>query len=660
MIANEFLFGVCYYPEHWEKSDIDEDLQRIKQCGMNVVRLGEFSWHSFEPEDSVYDFSFLTKIVKKCAEYGLAVILGTPTAAPPAWLIRKHPEALAVTFDRQVMQHGSRRYTNYTAESFRSYSLRIVERMAECYKDEPNVIGWQIDNEFHCHIHESYADSDFKAFREWLKRKYGSIMQVNKAWGTVFWGQGYNCWEEVNGPLPTPAKMNPSMLLDYKRFLSDMTIEYAGIQSEALRRITPDKFITHNGIFKNLDYAKLTELTLDFLSYDSYPTFGEMEKRGAGRGWNRPLSKVRGVSDKFLVLEQQTGPGGQLTYMTPAPEPGQIRLWTYQSIGNGAVGIVYFRWRTCTVGAEQQWHGILDYDSLPNRRYMEVQQIGEEMKRIGALLKHAKVRNQAAYLLDFDNELNSTVETYLQDIVSEEASALFAVCDTNQFGLDYISDIDRIGDYKVIFYLHPSISSPIVAEKLAAFVSAGGTLVMGARSGYKTEWNHCLRQPLPGVFQALAGVMVEEHTILSKDHEHRIDINGESIIPEKFIEMLSPVAARPIAYYTSRHYQGKPALTVNEIGNGRTIYFGSYFNQASFRKVLDLVRSELPASPFIRIPEEVQISNMTHEGKWYYMLLNYGNSEANLDLGAAYTDLITGEEIKNRLPPYGVAIVEVL
>jgi beta-galactosidase len=124
-------------------------------------------------------------------------------------------------------------------------------------------------------------------------------------------------------------------------------------------------------------------------TYDSYPSFGELSKRGAGRGWNRPLSKVRGVSEKFLVLEQQTGPGGQLTYMTPAPEPGQIRLWTYQSIGNGAAGIVYFRWRTCTVGSEQLWHGILDYDSRPNRRYAEVQDIGEELTRVGPLLAKA-------------------------------------------------------------------------------------------------------------------------------------------------------------------------------------------------------------------------------------------------------------------------------
>lgn len=563
-IQEEFLFGVCYYPEHWETGDIDEDLKKMKACHINVVRMGEFSWKLFEPQEGVFDFTALKMVVKKCAEYGLSVILGTPTATPPAWLTSNHPEVLAVTFDRQVMHHGSRRYTNFTSPVLRDYCRRIVEQMAEAFKDDTNVIGWQIDNEFHCHIYESYSESDTIAFRKWLKLKYGELEKVNEAWGTVFWGQAYGDWEELTGPRPTPANLNPSMLLDYKRFLSDMVIEFSKVQSDVLRKITPDKWVTHNGIFKFLDYEELTEQSLDFLSYDSYPSFGELIEKGGGRGWNRPLSKVRGVSEKFLVLEQQTGAGGQTSYMTPAPEPGQIRLWTYQSIGNGAAGIVYFRWRTCTVGAEQQWHGILDYDSKLNRRYKEVQQIGEELKKVGSLLKKSKVINRVAYLLDFDNELNYVVETFLKDIVGDEVAALFRVCDRNHIGLDYISDINKIADYDVVFYLHPAISSPDIAAKLSDFVISGGTLVIGARSGYKTEYNHCLKVAMPGVFSELAGVEIEEYTILPNDHQQRIEWQGKMIQPEMFVEMIAPTTAEPIAYYTSRHYEGKPALTVQQ------------------------------------------------------------------------------------------------
>lgn len=620
--------------------------------------MGEFSWKLFEPEEGVFDFTALKMVVRKCAEYGLSVILGTPTATPPAWLTRKHPEVLAVTYDRQVMHHGSRRYTNFTSPVLRDYCRRITERMAEAFKDESNVIGWQIDNEFHCHIHESYAESDTLAFRDWLQRKYGSLEKVNEAWGTVFWGQGYGDWEELTGPRPTPANLNPSMLLDYKRFLSDMVIEFTEVQSDVLRRVTPEKWITHNGIFKSLDYKKLTEQTLDFLSYDSYPTFGEMMERGGGRGWNRPLSKVRGVSEKFVVLEQQTGSGGQTSYMTPAPEPGQIRLWTYQSIGNGASGIVYFRWRTCTVGAEQQWHGILDYDSLPNRRYKEVQQVGKELQSIGPLLNGAKFVNRAAYLLDFDNELNSSVETTMQDCITEEVTALFRVCDRNHIGLDYISDINGIDNYDVIFYFHPAISSPEIAAKLTTFVSAGGTLVLGARSGYKTEWNHCLRETLPGVFRELSGVNIEEYTILPHDHDHRIEWNGELIEPEKFIEMVSPTTAKPLAFYTSRHYKGKPAVTIQQKGEGRTIYFGSYFNEKSLQCLVKLVTDQLPKLPFVSLPADVQLTHLQHESKEYYLLLNYSDTEAIINLELSYTDLITGELVQEKLAPYGVALLE--
>jgi beta-galactosidase len=266
--------GVCYYPEHWPAELWDDDFRRMREMGLSVIRIAEFAWSIFEPEEDEFSFDLFDRALATAHRHGLQVIIGTPTATPPAWLTHKYPEVLNVTQAGVQYRHGQRRHYNYNAPIYRELSARIVRRMAERYGNHPAVVGWQIDNELNCEVNVFYSEADRAAFREWLKRRYGTLDALNRAWGAVFWNQTYTDWDQVSLTGPTPSDSpNPHQALDEKRFFSDSAIAFARMQADILRELAPGHWITTNGLFGHLDSHRLTEETLDFFSYDSYPNF---------------------------------------------------------------------------------------------------------------------------------------------------------------------------------------------------------------------------------------------------------------------------------------------------------------------------------------------------------------------------------------------------
>lgn len=314
---NHFLFGADYYPEHWPESYWEQDARWMKECGVNTVRMGEFAWYYMEPEEGVYRFELFDRAIELLARYGIKTILGTPTAAPPKWLTRKYPEVLTADQNGRIVDDQSRRHYTYNSLQYRRFSRNIVEAMARHYQDNPHVIGWQIDNEFNCEISQFYSESDRLAFREWLKKKYVRIDSLNERWGNRFWSQWYSAWEEIDLPFPTPAEHNPALMLDYKRFISSSVIDFQRNQVEIIRRYRPEDFITHNGIFKNIDYFQFCK-DLDIIAYDNYPAGREFPQYDVGAR----LTTVRGLMDIFLIMEQQSGPEAKPRF---PGHPGQER-----------------------------------------------------------------------------------------------------------------------------------------------------------------------------------------------------------------------------------------------------------------------------------------------------------------------------------------------
>ena len=377
----ELSLGTCYYPEHWDRNLWKEDLDRMLANGIHTIRIGEFAWSKVEPREGEFTFAFFDDFLEVVAQTEMKVIFGTPTATPPAWLTDKYPEVLNCRMDGVKYRHGMRRHYNYNSKVYRELSAKIVEKFGEHYAPHKNVVGWQIDNEINCEVAEFYSESDTLAFREFLKKKYGTLEELNKAWGAVFWNQEYTQWEQVYVPRTTiHNSTNPHETLDYIRFVSDSAISFCKMQSDILRKyIKPGDFITTNGMFQNLDNHAMTDEALDVYTYDSYPNFAyclcedpKHSKNLNDRRWSDKLTEVRSICPHFGIMEQQSGANGWNTRMeAPAPKPGQMMLWAMQSIGHGADYVSFFRWRTCTMGTEIYWHGILDYDNRDNRKLAE-------------------------------------------------------------------------------------------------------------------------------------------------------------------------------------------------------------------------------------------------------------------------------------------------
>lgn len=636
-----FLLGCCYYPEHWRPEDMEPDFRNMKEMGFQVVRMGEFAWSLYEPQEGIYDFDFLLKAIACAEKYGISVILGTPTAAPPKWLTEKHPEVLCVNKDRQQMGHGSRQQHNHTSKVYLEYCRKIVTKMAEAVRDCKNVIGWQIDNEFNCGRSESYADSDDEAFRNWLRKKYGTIDRLNQVWGTRFWSLEFTDFDQITCPSPVVPYLNPTWKLDFLLFTSDAVIEYAKVQHDVLRKITPDKFITHNGMFHHLDNKKLTDEALDFFSFDSYPAFGERKGIGMGRQWGILLSRVRGISSQFMVPEQQAGPGGQLEYMVPTPLPGQIRLWTYQSIAHGAAGILYFRWRTAVYGAEQLWYGIYDHDGRENYRSREIRAFAPEVLRIGELLRKEKQTNQVAIYYDYVNVCDDEVESFTQN----DAAMIYDHLDRKNIKCDFIYDLDEI-PYKVVIVPHLTIADESAVEKLEAFSKRGGVVILSARSGMKNKENQYRRSTPPGVFSQLAGAEVEWFTVIPSFLKQTISFGGKEYEPKQYLEVLRPTDGEVLGVYTEEFYKGKAAI----VKRGNVYYIGTYCDWDTAEIYAQIIK------PYLDPLFEVQDRDLE---VFYYtkhlMVLNYSQEEK--PLGKTVFDLISQKKL-DAVPPFGAVLME--
>ena len=637
-MLNTFLIGCCYYPEQWEKENLKSDLERIKDLGFNCIRMGEFSWSMYEREEGRYDFSLLSEAVTEAERLGLFVILGTPTAAPPRWLTEKYPEVLCTNYNGVVMQHGSRQHHNHTSEIYLKYCAAITEAMVKRFAGFSNVIGWQIDNEFNCHRNESYSKTDDIAFSKWLKEKYKTIENLNKCWGNRFWSLDFNSFSQITCPRPNPAYPNPSWMTDYYLFLSDSVISFASLQTKIIRRYMPNAFITHNGYFKNLDYKKLTKECLDILSFDSYPAGLQRRGQGEERNVAYKMALTRSCSEKFLILEQQSGPGGQLSYMHSTPRPGQIRMWTYQSIAHGATGILYFRYRTALYGAEQLWYGIYDHDREENYRSREIRQVAKELNRLGDLFLKERQHNEVAIYSDYHNTCLDKVESFAEN----DDWYIFMELNRQNIHADFIDMSDTFEKYKVIVFPHITVANEALAERIERFTQNGGIALISARSGVKDENAHFLPCKAPGVFRSLAGCSVDWFTALAAHETQSVVYRDKTYEVSHYYEMLVPEEGEAVGWYTDGFCKQKPAIVKH-----KNVYYLGFYSNASATLYSDIIKNHITYREQIdRNLEEIDIGT-------YTLYLNHGLE----DIEHQGYDEIKGETFE-KIPPFGVVLVK--
>ncbi|MCI8390825.1 MAG: beta-galactosidase [Roseburia sp.] len=689
--GTSYTLGVCYYPEHWPKAVWEDDLRRMKECGISVVRIAEFAWNLTEPKEGSFTFDFFDRFLDLCQRMDMRVIFGTPTATPPAWLTKKYPEVLNVREDGIRLTHGGRRQYNYNSPVYREKTALIVEKIAEHYGPHPAVCGWQIDNEINCELDVFYSEADEAAFRIWLREKYGTLEALNEAWGTVFWNQTCTDWEEVLIPKRARSgSVNPHAMLDYARFISHSARSFVKLQSDILHRYRkPGDVITTNGRFDHLDNHRMTEESLDFFCYDSYPNMvydahsGKEAEGLKDRLSGQFLSEVRSVSPVFGIMEQQSGANGGTGGMAaPAPKPGQMTLWTMQSIAHGADFISYFRWRTCTFGTEMYWHGILDYSGRENRRIAEVRLIREKLDAIGEAAGSRYLAG-VAVIKDYDNCWDLRIDTWHWDLEAVSQNAVFAAAQKLHTPLDYVYLSDEgasapLSGYSVLIYPHPCILSAARTAQLEEYVKGGGTLILGCRSGYKDMDGHCVTEDLPGLLRPLTGADIPEFTrTCAGDAPVLIRWGERQYEAEVFCDQLTPLesknpterpgrvaectgeTAEVLGVYENCYFAGSGALLRHRYGKGCVYSLGTVFTEALAAALLRETGAAEPEADIMKLPECCELAIRVKCGVKYYFVLNYSDSPAEVLLNHPFINLMDAKEYKEKmtLEPFGVAVL---
>ena len=671
--------GVDYYPEHWPEDRWQIDADLMAQAGVSLVRVGEFAWSRFEPDRGRLDFAWLDRAVELLAAKGIRTVMGTPTATPPKWLCDEAEAAgepiYQVDREGRARGFGTRRHYCHTNPRYLDESRRIVRAQAEHYAGNESVVAWQIDNEFGCHdTAVCYCDHCRAAFARWLERRYGSIEELNRAWGTVFWSQEYRDFDEVIVPAYTAVEQpgrfthNPGLLLDYQRFSSDSIVAYQQAQIDLIREAT-DAPITHNfmGHFADIDYYDLAR-ELDFVSWDNYP----VNQWGAGTPSSIAMAHdiTRGTKRRnFWVMEQLSGPCGWSVFGA-TPAPGRIRLWDYQGIAHGADTIVHFRWRPALFGTEQYWYGVLDHDGVPRRRYREIAGVAEELATVSDALDGTGYPADVLLLRSFDNLWSQRFQPHADGLSYEDQLQRYYTALAGYGAQVDVADLpDDPSAYRLVVAPLLNLTDEDTEERLARYVEDGGTLVLTYRSGTRTMDNRMRPETIPGPFAELAGITVEEFDALGGGRSVAVNGDGLDGAAGVWVDVIEPGdGTEVLARYGDGYYAGRAAVTRRAVGKGSVVYVGCDLDGEGLASLLAPLAREAGATSLrerylAEAPSCVEVALRGNEGLsggGVLFLLNHGDRAVRIGLKREARDLLAGTPVSHvDLDAYGVAVLDV-
>jgi beta-galactosidase len=649
------LMGTAWYPEQWPESRWEEDLRMMEAANIKVVRIAEFAWSRMEPAESKYDFDWLERAINLAGKHHIISVLGTPTATPPAWLTQKYPDTLRVEANGQRLTHGNRAHASARSPRYREFCRRIAEQMAMRFGHNPNVVGWQIDNEYG-YAEMSYDDGTHAQFQDWLKAKYKTLDNLNTHWATAYWSQAYDNWAEI--PIPV-GEHNPGLMLDWKHFVTYVWTSYQQNQIDVIRKhAEPRRFITGNfmGFFDGFDHYPIAE-PLTFASWDDYVGTGHVDPAYNGLAHDLTRGFKR---QNFWVMETQPG-AVNWSSLNNFLNRGEARAMAWQAIGHGADDVNYWQWRSALNGQEEIHGTLVGADGTPVPFLDEVSQTAHEFAKAESSFRNTAPVSQVALLYSYDSHwaVQFQVHTEKYDDNALLKSYYRSLRQISQ-SVDVVSAYAPLDGYKLVAAPSLNVLPEDLADHLLAYVCQGGHLVLGPRSGLKDEFNSLLTQRQPGFLVDALGARVEQYYALEKD----VPVSGawgsgEASIWAEQLKSQAPGSEVLLKYGKSNGWlDDQPAVITRAYGKGRITYIGAVLDEKLMAAAAAWMTQESGVTTvFGPVPEGVEVSRRVGPGKQVFVLVNYSQENRRVNLPHSMNLVLEGKRADAvDLAPYGVAV----
>ncbi|TEU21754.1 MAG: beta-galactosidase [Anaerolineales bacterium] len=648
--------GAAYYPEHWPEERWPEDIRLMRKARLTVARLAEFAWSTLEPTEGEFHFDWLDRAISALASAGIVSVLGTPTAAPPAWLVQQNPDLLAVDESGHRVQFGNRCHYCVNSPEFHAATRRIVGAMAERFGSTPHVIGWQLDNEYN---RVCYCDRCRGLFQRYLAEKFGSLDALNRHWSTRYWSQTYSGWEQI--PIPI-GPHNPGLMLEFKHFVTESYRKFQRLQLDALRsHLRPGVWITHNfmGWFNGFDHYVLTR-DLDLASWDWYVGTGHHDYLTSGAKHDLTHGFKR---RNFWLIETQPG-NVNWSSTNNTLNKGEARAMAWHAVAHGADAVLYWQWRSA-LGGQEQYHGALvDQSGQPRPFYEEVQQLGRDFAVASPLLSSSAVVSDVALLNSYDSRWSIQWQRHHRDFdYVAHFNHYYRPLAVRNIAADVISTDAPLEGYKLVIAPALLVLNGSRATRLRDFVERGGHLVLTIRCGMKDEYNALLPSRQPGPLADVAGVEVEEYYALLEP----IPVAGEwfagtSRLWAERLKVRDEASTQVIAHYgvANGWLDDQPAVTVHPHGEGRVYFVGSYLDDASQQSLLDRIVATARIEPVMETPVGVEARKRVNaEGVEVLIVINHTRAKQFVRLPWPAREHLSGQSVegKLKLASYGVAVL---
>jgi beta-galactosidase len=659
------LYGVAYYPEYMPYERTDQDIALMQKAGISVVRIGESSWGLWEPEDGKFEFAWMDRVVEKLHAAGIRIILGTPTYSIPAWMYKEHPEILVTRLGGQPLYYGLRQNTDLANPTYRFYCERVIRKILEHYKNNPAIIGFQVDNETSS---AGAANHDVQVgFQEYLKAKFKTVNELNRVWGLNYWGQRLNDWTELP---PRDGIINPGWKLEWERYSQWLTTDFLAWQARVVNEYKgPDQFVMHdfagppNPVVNEADVAR----SLDVVAANPYHGTQDQfdgETSSMVGDYMRSLKNTN-----YLITETNAEAIGWDSKEQFPPYDGQLRLDVYTHASSGANMIEYWHWHSIHYGQETYWKGVLGHDLTPGRTYDEVSRTAHELQRIGPQIVDIQRKNQVAILYSNDSYygiefMKFSDRANYRSVLRQMYHTLYRA----NVGVDFVfPDSTDLSKYKVIVVPPLYVASDALLKHLADYVHSGGNLVVAFKSGFCNEFSTVRWEMAPGPLREAAGFHYQEFSSLQKPLDLKNDpfhADSENKVSE-WAEMILVDTAKGLAYYDQPFFEKYPAITRNSFGKGTLTYEGTVLSDVLQDRVMSSVL-ELAAltGPDQALPANVRVKHgVNRKGKTLHYFLNYSSDPQAFSYSfGAGTDLLTQAAVAQgqsmKLKPWDAAIVE--